>query len=220
MFILRGSLERHGTWRVLQSPGHAVLLALAAVSGATLVVVYQRLALLLLAAIAAILFGAHRLLMRRHAANGPEKRSLPAELVGVALLTLTAPAARIAQAGSVDAIGGKLWLLNLLFFCGGVLYVKYRVRGVLAHHSFDRLAERMRFAGPVLAYHLLLVVFLIGLLRGGAIPALAAAAFAPATLRAGALVVELGKRFPIKRLGWSEVAHAVFFAMALLAGFR
>jgi hypothetical protein len=49
---------------------------------------------------------------------------------------------------------------------------------------------------------------------------LALVAFTPAVLRAHALLFHLGRRFPIKRLGWSEVAHSLLFAVLLILASR
>jgi hypothetical protein len=45
-------------------------------------------------------------------------------------------------------------------------------------------------------------------------------AFVPGILRACQLAVQLGQRFPIRRLGWTEVIHAVVFAALLVLAFR
>jgi hypothetical protein len=194
--------------------------------------------LLALALTALLLFLLHGWLLRRHHARNTgvppvlwplhpsglqpaaEKRSLAAELLGVALLSLGAPAAWIAERGALDAHGSLVWLLNLLFFTGGVLYVKYRVRGVLAHRPFERWQERCAFAWPVFAYHLLLALFLASWVWVESQPLAILIAFVPAILRAHALLLHLGQRFPIRRLGWTEVAHALLFATLLVLGFR
>ena len=113
-----------------------------------------------------------------------------------------------------------LWLLNVLFFLGGVIYVKYRVRGLLAHRAFRGPAERAAFAWPVLAYHLLLPLFLAALIAASSASLLVLVAFTPAILRASALLLHLGQKFPIKRLGWSEVGHALLFATLLVIALR
>ena len=122
--------------------------------------------------------------------------------MGVALLTLTAPAAWIAARGALDTAGVKVWLLNVLFFLGGVLYVKYRVRGLLAHRPFCSARERLSFAWPVFLYHLLLVAFLAGWVVLDLQPAAVMLAFVPGILRASGLLFQLGRRFAIPRLGW------------------
>lgn len=220
LFILRGSYEQSQCTRDLLSLDHALLALVTLLAGSGLVFAYHRTQLVLLGGLGAILYGIHAWLVARHEQNGVEKRSLTAELAGALLLTFSAPAAWIAQRATLDAEGGKIWLLNFLFFAGGVLYVKYRVRGLLAHRAFRNLRERAAFAWPVLVYHLLLALFLMVLIVSDSISALALAAFAPGILRASSLLFQLGAKFPIKRLGWSEVGHAVLFAALLFMAFR
>ena len=234
LFLLRGSIEVHraggARWTVAFAPAHVTLAALGCGTAVALILAYDRWQLLLVGIAAALLYLIQRALAAGYSANRSEKRSLAAELVGVALLTLTAPAAWIAARGSLNATGIELWLLCLLFFTGGVLYVKYRVRGILVHRKFDRLGERLEFAWPVLVYHLLLAAFLgiwlaLNLQPGtGASSALRATllglAFAPAVLRAGALLFQLGRRFAIPRLGWTEIAHSAVFTALVIFAYR
>lgn len=219
VFLLRGSLESYGNWRAILLPVHLALAAATAAAGALLVFGYARWQLLAVAAAGLVLYLAQRLLASRHPRE-TEKRSLAAELAGVVVLTLSAPAATIAIAGRLDARGAEVWLLNALFFLGGVLYVKYRVRGVLAHREFPSLAERFAFAWPVFIYHLLLVLLLACAVLLNSLPAMALVAFTPAVLRAHGLLFHLGRRFPIKRLGWSEIAHSLLFAVLLILASR
>jgi hypothetical protein len=220
LFLLRGSLEAHGTWRAITAPAHLVLAAAALTAVAILLLVFERWALVWLAVPAAALYLAQLRLAGRHRAQNGEKRSLPAEIAGTALLTLAAPAAWIAARSQLDRTGAALWLLNFLFFAGGVLYVKYRVRGVLAHRSFAGVAERVAFAWPVFVYHLLLAAFLLAAALGETLSAAVVVAFVPGVLRALALAVQLGRRFPIRRLGWTEVTHAVAFGVLLVLALR
>ena len=234
LFLLRGSVEVHraggARWSVAVAPVHVALAAVAGGTSAALVLAYGRRQLLLVGLAAAVLYLAQRVLAAGHTSARSEKRSLAAELVGVALLTLTAPAAWIAARGVLDGTAVELWLLCLLFFTGGVLYVKYRVRGILVHRKFDRLGERLEFAWPVLVYHLLLAAFLgiwlaLNLQPGaGASSALRATllglAFAPTVLRAGALLFQLGRRFAIPRLGWTEIAHSAVFTALVIFAYR
>lgn len=113
----------------------------------------------------------------------------------------------------------KLWLLNLLFFLGGILYVKYRVRGLLAHRKFQGLGEHLAFAWPVFLYDLSLAFFLVGETLRNRLPAPVLLAFAPGMVRAAGLLIHLGQRFPIRRLGWTEIAHAAVFAALLILAF-
>ncbi len=219
LFLLRGSLEAYGDLRALRFLVHVALAAASAASAAALLFFFERYQLLALGALGLLLYLTQRWLVANHQ-RVSEKRSLAAELIGVVLLTLSAPAATIAANGALDAAGTRVWLLNLLFFLGGVLYVKYRVRGILAHQSFGSVPERLAFAWPVFAYHLLLVSLLASAAWLDSLPALALVAFTPAVLRAYALLFHLGRRFPIKQLGWSEVGHSIVFAVLLILASR
>ncbi|MCL6565610.1 MAG: YwiC-like family protein [Acidobacteriia bacterium] len=220
LFLVRGSADAHGTWRVLADPRHLLLFGIGILTGGWLIFVERRHTLLVLLAAVCVLYVLQKTLARHPNREIHEKRSLAAELVGVVLLTLVVPATWIAARGNLDRLGLQLWLLNLLFFAGGVIYVKYRVRGLLAHRPFPSWFERMRFAWPVIAYHLLLVAFLVAAIAREALPTLTVLAFTPGMLRAFGLVWQLGKRFPIRRLGWSEVAQAIVFAALLVLSLK
>ncbi len=233
LFLLRGSLEAqaaHNRWKALLSPSHLLLAATGGGAATVLVVFYRRYELFWLGSVAAMLYETQRLLLQKHQQDRTEKRSLPAELIGVALLTLTAPAAWIAARGSLIAgppdarwdnlAGVKLWLLNLLFFLGGILYVKYRVRSLLVHRKFEGIGQRLAFAWPVFLFHLLLPALLITAAVQHRLPLAVLLAFTPGIVRANRLAFQLGLRFPIRRLGWSEIAHAAVFAGLLILAFR
>jgi len=219
LFLLRGSVEANGHWKAVFQPVHLALAGLGLLSGLLLVLLYECYQLVSIGLLAAALYLIqHRLAVGR--AFRKEKRSLAGELVGVVLLTLAAPATWIAALGRLDRWGAQVWLLNLLFFLGGVLYVKYRVRGIAAHRSFQSLSEKAAFAWPVVVYHLLVLGFLVGCVLLQSFPLAVVLAFLPSALRANGLLWHLGRRFPIRRLGWTEVAHSLVFAMLLILTFR
>jgi hypothetical protein len=220
LFVLRGSVEAQGGWRTIREPEHLVLFGGILMLAGALVLGERRYSLIPLAAAGVLLYGMQAVALRRHKETRTEKRSLAAELLGVVLLSLAAPAAWIAARGQLEARAVQVWGLNVLFFLGGVLYVKYRVRGLLAHQTFAVWRERLQFAWPVFLYHFFLLAFLVACIFLRSFSAAVLLAFAPGILRAGGLLLELGKRFPIRRLGWTEVAHAVVFAALLVIAFR
>lgn len=223
-FLLRGSIEAPGAGarpvklrrEALLAPAHLALLVCAAVSCAALLAFYRRFELLPLGAFAAAVFFLQRRLLAANSEEMREKRSLAAELLGVLLLSLAAPAAWIASRGRLDREGSTLWLLNLLFFLGGVLYVKYRVRGLLVKQKFARFTERVQFAWPVIAYHAMVAALVVGLVVLHSLPLAVLVAFAPGLMRAAALPGFLGQRFPIRRLGWTEMALSLYFGTLLV----
>jgi hypothetical protein len=185
-----------------------------------LVLAYGRTQFIAVATVGVALYVVQEAMVRAHNEAHTEKRSLAAELIGVVLLSLAAPAAWIAARGRLEPEGVQVWALNVLFFLGGVLYVKYRVRGLLAHREFSGWRERLAFAWPVFFYHLLLLAFLATSIFLREISAAVLLAFAPGILRANGLIFQLGEKFPIKQLGWMEIVHSVVFAALLVMAYR
>lgn len=220
LFLLRGSIEAQDGWKALRGPAHLFLAIAAGIPAGLLIFVYRRSQLVPIAVLAAALYLLQRRWVQLHTRKGTEKRSLAAELIGVALLTLAAPLGWITARGSLNATGAQVWLLNLLFHLGGVLYVKYRVRGIRTHQRFGPWRERLAFAWPVVLYHFLVLAFVTCWVFLESLSAAVLVAFAPGLLRANGLLFQLGRRFPIRRLGWSEVAHSVVFATLLILAFR
>ena len=224
LFLLRGSVEAQGGWREIRQPVHLGLATVVAATGAALLFFYQRSELVWVILGGLALYGLQAAILRRHSGarseERTEKRSLTAEMVGVVLLSLAAPAAWIVARGQMDKEAAAVWLLNVLFFLGSVLYVKYRVRGLLAHRRFATWTERLAFAWPVWVYHTLLLAFLAGWIWMVDGTVMVVLAFLPAVLRANGLVFQLGRRFPIRRLGWMEMAQSVAFLALLVLAFR
>jgi len=129
------------------------------------------------------------------------ERSVVMQLLAVLGLTLTAPAAWYAATGKLEY---RLWLLNLLYFAGGVFYVKMHIATAMARKPAGRW--------PVVIYHGALAGILawwpVGL------------AFVPVIVRAFVGAVRVSPVLRIKRLGWTEVAYSLVFAAILVAALR
>jgi hypothetical protein len=173
---------------------------------------YWRLYLLLpLGVVAVILF-----LMHIRAGRDGEDRSLAMELVGTVGLTLTGLVGWVAATGGLDRTGLLVWALNGLFFCSGVLYVKARIRSRLAVHRPDLGSG----ASLMVGWHVALVVFVAALVTLKWLSPLIVLPFGVAAARAAWGARQGSRPFVLTRLGWSEVALSVFFAMFLTLGFR
>ncbi len=220
LFVLRGSAEQQGGWRALRTAEHVALALVLLAMAEALVLAYERTQLVAVAAAGVALYGMQEAIVRAHNESRTEKRSLAAELTGVMLLSLAAPAAWIAARGRLEIEGAQIWAMTVLFFLGGVLYVKYRVRGLLAHREFSGWRERLAFAWPVFFYHFLLLAFLAASVFLRELSAAVLLAFAPGIARATGLIFQLGERFPIRRLGWMEIVHSVVFAALLVMAYR
>jgi hypothetical protein len=130
------------------------------------------------------------------------ERSVAMQLLAVAGLTLTAPAAWYAATGKLEY---RLWLLNVLYFAGGVFYVKMHIATAIARRPAQR-------AATMVYYGALAVVaafwWPVGL------------AFVPVIVRAFVGVARLSPVLRIKRLGWTEVAYSLVFAALLIVTCR
>jgi len=132
------------------------------------------------------------------------ERSITVQLLAVAGLTLTAPAAWYAATGKLELTALQLWLLNVLYFAGGVFYVRMHVAAAIA-----RRADKLRQGAATIIYHGVLAVVAafwrpVGL------------AFVPAIARAFVGVARLSPVLRIKRLGWTEVAYSITFAVVVI----
>ena len=148
------------------------------------------------------------------------ERSVAMQLLAVAGLTLTAPVAWYTATGELDTRAGLLWMLNALYFAGGVFYVKMHIAAALRRKAFMSLAEKARQGILVLAYYTGLVAVLLALTLGGVITFWVLLAYAPVVLRAFVGVGRLGSTLRIKRLGWTEVAYSLVYAVVLVGAFR
>jgi hypothetical protein len=129
------------------------------------------------------------------------ERGVAMQLLAVAGLTMTAPAAWYAATGQLEY---RLWLLNALYFAGGIFYVKMHVATAIARQPTKRL--------PVAIYY----GALTGLLAWWPL----GLAFVPVIVRAFVGAARVLPVLRIKRLGWTEVAYSIVFAVSLVALIR
>lgn len=166
--------------------------------------------LLRLGIIAAIVFAAQTFLKRKGRAT-----RMASEVVGALALTLTAPAAYYVATGRLDARAWSLWLANWVFAADQIHFVWLRIRGARAAGWRHKFTLGWSFlAGQLLLGGMLALAYFFSWL-----PALALIAFIPVLLRG---FVWFGKRpqpIVVRRLGWTELAHALTFGVLIAAGF-
>ncbi|MFB3816490.1 MAG: YwiC-like family protein [Candidatus Methylomirabilales bacterium] len=192
----------------------AWLLVYALVAGAALVplvAVFRMHFLVPFAAAAAAFLGLRLFLLR-----GRDERSLPAELSGVAALSMGGPVAHAVTLGRFEPAGLLLWLLLALFFASGIFYVRMRIQEMLARRTGRARSAAFR---PCLAYHLALLLLVPALVVARLVPAAVLLAFAPALWRAAAGLRARHAPLDVKRLGWSETRLTLAFILLLVGTF-
>jgi hypothetical protein len=146
--------------------------------------------------------------------------SIAAQLIAVAGMTLTAPAAWYAATGRLDQHAWLLWGLNFLYFAGGVFYVKMHVAAAIRHKPIDRTSERLALGAATFSYNAGMSATLVVLATTRWISWAALLAYAPVVMRAFLGVFRLSPELRIKRLGWIEVAYSLVFAVLLIFAIR
>jgi len=140
---------------------------------------------------------------------------MAAEVLGAVALTSTAPAAYCLATGRMDARAWALWLVNWLFAADQVHFVWIRIRGARAAGWSEKFTVGWSFlAGQILLGGMLALAHYFRWL-----PGLTLIAFCPVLFRGFVWFVKKPQPMVVRRLGWTELVHAVVFGALLTAGF-
>jgi hypothetical protein len=189
------------------------ILLLTAIAAASLSLLFwqgKNLELLAFGMVAGVAFTAQMFLKKR----GRSTRMV-AELVGALALTVTAPAAYFVATGRLDAKAWTLWLVNWLFAANQIHFVWMTIRGARASGWPEKIAAGWSF----LIGQLLLVASVVFICYFRWLPALTLIAFAPIVFRGSIWFAKRPAPVVLRRLGWTEMAHAIVFGVLLTAGF-
>lgn len=167
--------------------------------------------LLLLGLIAVTAFVAQGILRKL----GRHTRML-SQIVGTLGLTVTAPAAYYVMTGHLDRDAWPLWIANFLFAGNQIHFVQLRIHSARVSGWSQKFARGRSF----LAGQALMAAALVFAWRLRLLPGLAALAFLPLLVRGMAWFFERRKPLAVRRLGWTELAHAAIFGIVLVAGFH
>jgi len=182
----------------------------AAVAGASLLLLFWReraYGLLLLAAAAAVAFGAQAVLRKL----GRDTRMI-SQLVGAIGLTSTAAGAYYVAAGNLDTRALVLWAANWFFAANQIHYVQLRIHAARAGGRTQKLARGWGFLlGEAVIALLLVLAWHLALLPGWA-----TLAFAPVLLRGLAWFLRPPAPLQVHRLGQSELEHAIAFGLLFI----
>ena len=140
---------------------------------------------------------------------------MPAQVVGAAGLTATAPAAYYVLSGRFDEVAIALWLANWAFAGNQIHFVQLRLRSSKATTSDEKFhAGYSFFLGQVV-----LVAVIAAAISTGLLPKLALLAFAPALVRGFAWFFQKQVPLELSWLGITELLHGITFGTLLISGF-
>jgi hypothetical protein len=192
-----------------------IYLTLAMAFTAPLVLYFHRWHLLPLGALAVLLLAIYLIQVDRR-----REMTVWGEFLGIAGLTLSAPASYYVATDVLGTTALLLWLINLLYFGGTVFYIKLKVREQPRQPPPPSRQERLSRGRVTLAYHVLAIASVGALSLSGWVPAAVLVAFAPCLAKAVRGVLAWGGRPHMLRLGLTEVAHAVAFGTLLILAYR
>jgi hypothetical protein len=144
-----------------------------------------------------------------------EERSLRNELLAIAGLTMTAPAAYAVAAARWDNTALWLWALSIGYFASSVFFIKHTVASV--HAKAHDMRERIRWS--CLTYHLFLLVGLAALALSGSLSLFVLIAFLPALARAFWSIFSPPRQLNLKRAGILEIGYSLLFLAFVAYGF-
>jgi YwiC-like protein len=150
---------------------------------------------------------------RPRSKNSTHRLRMLSEIVGTIGLTSAAPAAYYVITGKFNATAWMLWLANLIFAGDQIHYVQLRIHTARIEGLRAKLAHGWIFAaGQAVMTVVLTVTCMTGLL-----PAFASLAFAPLLFRGWFYFIQKPRPLLVRRLGWSELAHAVAFCVIFIS---
>jgi hypothetical protein len=171
----------------------------------------ENLDLLLVGAAAGAAFGTQAIIKK----FGRRMR-MPAQIIGALGLSSCAAAAYYVVTGDFGARAIALWLASWLFAADQIHFVQLRIQ----NGRMVGLARRLRRGFGFLVAQTIMLVVVVLLCRYGIFPRLAVVAFIPVLIRGLAWFAEKPRPLSVKRLGWTELAHAITFGVLLTAIFR
>jgi hypothetical protein len=145
-----------------------------------------------------------------------EDRTTASEIIAIAGLTLTAPAAHYVALGHLDLTALWLWVLCSMYFASSVFYVKLRVSTLNPRKETER-RESWRLCA---LYHGFLLASLLLMAFGGSVSLLVLAAFAPVLIRSLFYLARPVRRINLRLVGWLEVGYSVVFLVFMTLTFR
>jgi YwiC-like protein len=142
-----------------------------------------------------------------------DQRSFASELITVAALTLSAPAAYYTISGTLGVKAALLYALNFLFFASSVFYVKLKIESLRSKGTWRGEARKALYM--MIAYHVFLVVALLAAAVLGIISGWVLAGFVPVIIQVSAGTLSRGTKMNFTRLGIALVVQSVIFLSAV-----
>lgn len=214
--IIRGRTKQD-TWL------WAVIFGISAlVGGFCMLAFFCRVPLIFVGSTALLLFSTHSLLLK-YSGRKRLDRTEWGEILGVAALTLTAPAAYAAVTRNLDVRAVTIWLACIAYYSSGVFFVKMWLAAAKLKKSWSQSSRRRTgLQNNVYNVMLVIAVSISASQLETAYSAIAVlAAFAPAIIRSARGYHLLSPQLPpLRKIGLQETLYAVWFTASMAVVLR
>ena len=180
---------------------------LAALPLSILLLVVRPMPLLVFGGVAALMFAAQALVRQTD-----KQWRIISQMLGAVGLTSTAPAAYYVSAGQLDGSALAIWAANWLFAGNQIHYVQMRLHSARLTTGREKLQKGRAFLSGQAA----MLVALVLLWNFGLLPVFAMIAFLPVFARGVAWFFAPPQPLSVRRLGFTELAHALAFGVLLV----
>lgn len=167
---------------------------------------------LLLIPIAVLAAGCFLLSVRLGRGN---PKSAGADLWAVAGLTMGGPSAAYVLGNSLDLDAVLVWILHVLFFGSGVIYVHMKLKAAGLKSVQLDFRQRVGLGALNLAYHAFVIAVASVLVVTQYTPALSLIAFIPITVHAVIGTAKLSPTVRFRNLGFLLLAQSLVFGIIL-----
>lgn len=149
-----------------------------------------------------------------------KERTVMGELLGVGLLTLSAPLGIILSGGKLLREVFILWLLNFLYFAGSIFYIKMRKKALVSRDNVLSFPKNINLIKECLAYILILAIVLVLLIFSKGVSSLVSLAFAPMVVHTLWSIVVLRPKFEIMKQGLIQTNLSLIYAVLIVIFWR
>lgn len=143
------------------------------------------------------------------------RKSAGADFCAVIGLTMGGPSAAYVLNGSLRLDDVLVWILHVLFFGSGVIYVHMKLKATGLKNVHLDLRQRIGLGALNLAYHGFVLAVVSVLVVTQYTPLFAVAAFVPVTVHAVLGTLRLSQTVRFRRLGFILLAHSILFGILI-----
>ena len=135
-------------------------------------------------------------------------------------LTLTAPAAYYVTTGNWDGNVFIIWILNVIFFQLGMLYVHNKISLHQKRKQIDSFIDKLKFTSNLFTGWCFSVIILYGLFLAGLLDPVFFAILLPISIHIISGIFFYKRELQIKRMGYSLLGQDIFFLIIIIYLFR